>query len=48
MANVSYWEEYDIIHNNKGMSIDVINSKLDRLYGESSSDESKKVKEKSF
>ena len=32
MANVSYWDEYDIIHNNRGESMDIINSKLDNLY----------------
>ena len=32
MANVSYWDEYDIIHNNRGQPMDIINSKLDNLY----------------
>lgn len=35
MANISYWDEYDIIHNNRGEPMNVINSKLDDLYGES-------------
>ena len=43
MANVSYWDEYDIIHNNRGEPMNVINSKLDALY-----DDSKKIKEKSL
>jgi hypothetical protein len=32
MADISYWEEYDIIHNNRNKPINVINSKLDDLY----------------
>lgn len=34
MANISYWDEYDIIHNNRGEPKNVINAKLDDLYNE--------------